>query len=214
VLIALPGQRGEKYDFIDLYRASGPDGVRQCIANAVLFQPTREEQEDYNKCTTRETELKRINRLYPLPPLLGLHCEYRFTDDARIWLHRLKCFIGGEETGERCAVWEPVSSPFGGIVALIKPGARAAFGLRVHVSSPDGGTNAIDFLRGELFLLAASEVRAALANAGLATANGGESTVIEICKQAQPDRCITVATALGWQADSDISFVDFGDGRW
>jgi hypothetical protein len=192
-LIALPGAPGTKYDFLDLFRAEGPYGLRAAIlAAAPIVQ------------TTEETELERINSLYPLPALFDMRLEYRHTDKKGIWLH--KCVGQDGETGE--AIWAPISSPFGAIVRLMKPGTQAAFGLRVHVDAPNGGTNTVDFLCGELFRLAASTIRSALADGGLRVANGGETDIIAICKQAAPTDCIVIASASGWHPKSD--FLDFG----
>jgi hypothetical protein len=198
-LIALPGAPGTKYDFLDLFRAEGPDGVRAAILAAQPFVPTQREIEEFNQRRVRKTELQRITQRYPLPALFNMTLEYRHTDEKGIWLHK---YAGQDkETGE--PNWRPISSPFGAIVQLMRPGTHTPFGLRVQVHAPNGATSAIDFPSGELFKLAASAIRSALADGGLRVANGGEADILEILKQAEPADCIVIAPAVGWQPESD-----------
>jgi len=51
-------------------------------------------------------------------------------------------------------------------------------------------------------ILGASGVRSALMLAGVRVANGGEVTIVEILKQAEPSDCITVAPLFGWYAEA------------
>jgi hypothetical protein len=197
-LIALPGESGTNYDFLDLFRASGPDDVRNTILAAQPFQPSVDEITEFERRAQRKSELEQIAGRYPQPSLINLKVEYRHTEDHRVWLHKYGGFTEDDETGERSDIWEAVSSPFGALVQLAMPGRETAYGLRVHIHTRTGKTNSVDFLWSELPKPAASSIRDALMGAGLRVANGGETTVLEILKQAEPNDCVEVAGSFGW----------------
>jgi hypothetical protein len=76
-----------------------------------------------------------------------------------------------------------------------------AYGMRVHLADMEGNTRPVDFYRGELARLAASEIRSRLMNGGLRCVNGGEVTIIQILKEAKPEIYLDIASATGWQPD-------------
>jgi hypothetical protein len=212
ILIALPGKAGMKYDFADLFCDTDPDRVRNIIGVASPFQPSLEEIEDFNNRGRRKNEIEEITQRYLLPALIGLRVEYRHTEDNRVWLHKYEGFTEDKKTGERTDIWKAISTPFGALVLLSKPGTQAVYGLRVHLQSAAGTTSTVDFMCSELSQLGASGVRSALMGAGLRVANGGEMTIVEILKQVQPGESIQIITALGWNrtGDVDLFFIPGG----
>jgi hypothetical protein len=214
VLIALPGVAGTKYDLLDLFQDTDPDRVRNVVFAALLFQPTADEIAEFKRRSRRKSELEEIAQRYPLPSLIDLRVEYRHTEDDRVWLHKYQGFTEDKETHERIAIWEAVSSPFGALVLLQSMGHQIAFGLRVHVRTFTGATNTIDFMRTELPQLGASGVRSALMGAGVRVANGGETTVVEILKQAEPTDCIDVTQSFGWHRSNGDVFLTLGGRQW
>ena len=213
-LIPLPGDSGTKYDFLDLFLASGADGVRNTILAAQPFQPSPNEIAEFEWRAKRKSELEEITQRYPLPSLIGLRVDYRHTEDGRVWLHKFKGVAEDKETHHHIDSWEAVSSPFGALVQLAMPGHQTAFGLRVHIRTVFGAANAVDFLSSELPKLGASGVRSALMGAGVRVANGGETTIVEILKQAEPNDCIEVIRSFGWHQSKGEIFLNFGGKRW
>jgi hypothetical protein len=209
VLIALPGAPGQSIDLVELLLTNGVEAVRAVILAATPFEPRREEIEEFENRGVRRTALDDIKQRYSLPPLLGLRCEHRFTDDGRIWLHKFGGIHEDKETGDRREIWEPISSPFGGLVLLATGASQTAYGLRVSIRTFTGGTNTIDFQRSELPQLGASGVRSALMSAGVRVANGGEVTIVEILKQAEPEDSIDIARLIGWR-DGDAFMIPGG----
>jgi hypothetical protein len=214
VLIALPGQPGATYDFLDLFRDIDPDQVRNIILAALPFRPTAEEIEEFNNHGRRQSEIKEIAGAFPLPPLIGLRVEYRHTETDEIWLYRLKGIREDRETSDRTEVWEAVSSPFGNFVLLLSRGEHLAHGLRVHVRTTTGAVDTIDFMRAELPQLGASGVRSAMMSAGVRVANGGEMTIVEILKQVGPSDCIDVTQAFGWRHCNGDVFLTLAGKQW
>jgi hypothetical protein len=111
VLIALPGQPGTGYDFLDLFRDTDPDRVRNIVLAAVPFRPTTEEIEEFRTRGRRKTEIERIRQEFPIPPLLGLQVDYRATQSGEIWLHKFIKSTENKETGEVTEIWAPVCTP-------------------------------------------------------------------------------------------------------
>jgi hypothetical protein len=215
VLIALPGQPGTKYDFLDLFRETDQDRVRNTIFAALPFRPSPEEIAEHEQQGRRQSEIEEITAAFPLPPLIGLRVEYRYTETDEIWLYRLKGVREDKETGEQTEIWEAVSSPFGGFVLLLSSGEHLAHGLRVHVRTATGAVDTIDFMRAELPQLAASGVRSAMMSVGVRVANGGEITIVEILKQVGPGDCIDVTQSYGWHHNSDGDvFLTLGGKQW
>jgi hypothetical protein len=214
VLIALPGQPGTKYDFLDLFRDTDPDRVRNVILAALPFEPSPEEIADFENRGRRKTELEEVARHYPLPSLIGLRVEYRHTEDNRIWLHKYEGYTEDTETRARTDIWKAVSTPFGALVFLSKPSHQTAYGLRVHLRNVAGVTSTVDFMCSELPQLGASGVRSALMEAGVRVANGGEMTIVEILKQAEPKDCIDVTQSFGWHHGNGDTFLTLGGKQW
>jgi hypothetical protein len=213
VLIALPGNPGTKYDFLDLFGDADPDRVRKIILEAAPFQSTPEEIEEFENRGRRKGELERVNQLYPLPALVNMRVEYRHLDNNEIWLHKLVADRLDKETGERQQIWQPISSPFGNLVLISTLGSQPAYGLRIHIETIEGPDRTVDILRAELPKLGASGIRSELMGAGLRVANGGEITVIDILKQAKPATGIGATAAAGWHPANDV-FLILGGEQW
>ena len=186
ILIALPGQPGTAYDFLDLFRETDPDRVRAIIGAASPFRPTSEEIEEFKNRGRRRSEIEEIAAAFPIPPLIGLRVEYRHTQLGEIWLHRFVKTVEDKETGEVTETWAPVCTPMTPAAFLRMIDANNTYALRMMVADTDGGTCFIDFNRGDLVLLGASEIRFRLLEAGLRVANSGEMTIVEILKQVKP----------------------------
>jgi hypothetical protein len=214
VLIALPGQPGTAYDFLNLFRDTDPDRVRNIVFTALPFRPTAKEIAEFEQRGWRQSKIEEIAAAFPLPPLIGLRVEYRYTETEEIWLYRLKDIREDRETGERTEIWEAVSSPFGNFVLLLSVGEHPIHGLRGHVRTATGAVDTVDFMRAELPKLGASGVRSAMMAAGVRVANGGEMTIVEILKQIQPGDFIQTTAALGWdRAGNDRVFLTPGGKR-
>jgi hypothetical protein len=211
VRIALPGTSGTNYDFLDLFRDSDPDRVRKVILKAAPFEPSPEELAEFAGRGRRRSVLEELAAAFRLPPLIGLRVDWRYTETDEIWLYRFKGTREDKQTGDKQEIWEPVSSPFGKLVLLLSAGEHGTHGLRVHIRTFAGTTDAIDFMRAELPKLGASGVRAAMMGAGVRVGNGGEQTIVDILKQAQPGEFIQITTAFGWtEAEGDSVFLTPG----
>ena len=203
-MLALPGDEGTSTDFLDVFHAEGPAGVRALIVGAAPIVSTAEEIAEFERRTVQANKIAQIAVAFSQLPLIGLRVAYCATETEQIWLYRFKGIHEDKETGEQEEIWEAVSSPFGNFVLLVTTGERIAHGLRVHVQTFTGAVNTIDFMRSELPQLGASGVRSALMGAGVRVANGGEMTIVEILKQVQPNDCIDVARSFGWTSEGDI----------
>jgi hypothetical protein len=217
VLIALPGQGGTAYDFLNLFRDTDPDRVRTIIGAASPFRPTSEEIEEFKNRGRRRSEIEEIAAAFPIPPLIGLRVEYRHTQSGEIWLHRFVKTVEDKETGEVTETWTPVCTPMTPAAFLRMIDANNTYALRMMVADTDGGTCFIDFNRGDLVLLGASEIRFRLLEAGLRVANSGEMTIVEILKQVKPPIEIVGVSRSGWQrrtASNNSAFLTPGGERW
>jgi hypothetical protein len=105
-------------------------------------------------------------------------------------------------------VWLPICSPFTVSAVLRMADDDAAYGLRVKLEDLHDGPRTVDFDRGELSHLSASEIRARLLRAGMRIANGGELTIIELLKEAKPAVTLTVFSRTGWhRLGGELMFV-------
>ena len=205
VSLALPGASGEKIDWLDVRLAEGPAVVRTGILAAAVVVPSPEDIAEFERRQAQRDELEDIKSAYPLPKGLAARLEYRARESGEIWIHK---FIKGEEdeeTGERNETWLPVCSPMSPALRLHMLDDDDLYGLRVCLVDMEDHPRAVDFYRGELARLAASEIRSRLLGAGLRVANGGESTIVEILKEARPERYLDMASATGWKHDQFVS---------
>jgi hypothetical protein len=206
-LIALPGQSGTKYDVLDLFRAKGPDGVRTLIAGAVPFVPTQKEIDDFKNRGSRRDEIAEIERAFPLPRLLTTRLDYRRTGTDEIWVHKFLKEVTDKDTGETSEIWWPISSPFTVPACLQLADAGNGYAMRIQIADRDGATALIDFDRGDLARLAASEIKARLLHAGLRVANGGELDIIDILKEITPPALISAFSHSGWHRLTEWCFI-------
>ena len=65
--IALPGEAGERIDYLDLLRRDGADAVRDSIASARRYVPTAAERKEDAGDRARADALTEAAKLYPLP---------------------------------------------------------------------------------------------------------------------------------------------------
>jgi hypothetical protein len=208
VAIALPEGPGSNVDFLDLLLSHGPEAVRAAILAPVPFEPTPEEIEEFQNRGARRTVLETINATFPIPSLLKFRLEYRHTRSGEIWLHKLIKTDEDEDTGETTEVWLPICSPISPIARLRLLDEDDAYGMRVAIADMEGAARPIDFHRGELARLAASEIRARLMNGGLRVANGGEVTILELLKEAKPALYLDTAAATGWPDETRFISLD------
>jgi hypothetical protein len=205
VSLALPGASGEKTDWLDVRLAKGLAAVRAGILTAAAIVPNPEEIAEFERRQAQRGELERIKSAYPLPKGLTARLEYRARVSGEIWIHK---FIKGEEdkeTGERNETWLPVCSPMSPALRIHMLDDDDLYGLRVHLADMENHRRAVDFHRGELARLAASEIRSRLLGSGLRVANGGEITIVEILKEARPEEYLDMASATGWKHDQFVS---------
>jgi hypothetical protein len=207
VNIALPGEPGQSTDWKEIFVSDGAEAVRSRILGADSFVPTPDEIENFRQKTTEAQFVKAISETYPLPPLETLRLRYQQTKSGEIWVHKYDGEKIDEESGEKVAVWTPVSSPFGVRALLRMAEEDDAYGLRVYVQDMAGRPRAVDFDRAELARLGASEIRARLLEAGLRVEGDGEYIVIKASKAANPSDCITVVSRPGWHRLPDPVFV-------
>jgi hypothetical protein len=110
-----------------------------------------------------------------------------------------------KDTREESEVWAPVCSPFTMSAWLRLVDDDDAYGVRVLVADYKGAPRVLDFQRGELSCLGASEIRSRLLDAGMRVADGGEVTIVEVLKEAAPTAELDAAAVTGWQGGSFIS---------
>jgi hypothetical protein len=197
VSIALPGKSGESIDWLDILLRDGLAAVRTGVLRGAAFAPTATEIERYRTSLTKAERLKEVIKTYPLPHLDKLIVEFRYTPRDEIWMHKWseKC---DQETGERFESWTPIASPMGAAALLQLVGEDDAYGLRVLVEDMSGKPRTVDFERGELARLGASEIRARLFAAGLRVDSDGENICIQFLKAAKPPTLVTIVSRPGW----------------
>jgi hypothetical protein len=193
IKIALPGQPGEDLDWLDVLRRDGVETVRAGLDGAERFEPTAQEIEAGKRCADRVSKLAEIEHTYPLPIMESLTLAYRHTRLDRIMVHK---YAGQDKEGEE--IWLPVTSPVGVPFRLRYIDEAEAYGLRVVVQGMDGKPRHIDFERGALARMGASELRARLFAAGLRSEDDGEHVVVKALKAADPASEITVVSRPGW----------------
>jgi hypothetical protein len=198
VRIGLPGAPGESTDWLEILLRCGVKAVRSGLLGAIPFAPTRDEIEKSGQEITQAQYAKVIAETYPLPPLETLRLEYRPISSGEIRVHK----FGGEKTdvasGEKVAVWTPVSSPFGVPARLRYVDQADAYGLRCAVQDMNGQPRRIDLDRGGLAKMGAADIRSMLFAAGLRTEADGETIAVQCLKAAKPVLEILVVRRPGW----------------
>ena len=211
VSLALPGASGEKTDWLDVLLAEGLAAVRAGILAAAVIVPSPEDIAEFERRQAQRDDIERIKAAYPLPKGLTVRLEYRARESGEIWIHKFIKAEKDEETGERNEIWQPVCSPMSPALRLHMLDDDDLYGLRVYLADMGDHPRAVDFHRGELARLAASEIRSRLLGAGLRVANGGETTIVEILKEARPERYLDMASATGWKHDQQQFVSPGGD---
>ncbi len=197
VSIALPGKPGESVDWLDiLHRNSdkldGAEMVRAGILGAVPFHPTQAEIDGAAQEKASAEELSRINAEYPLPVLDRLALKYDRSKSGAIKIHVITAIVNDEP------VWEPISTPCGVVSRLRYADHSDAYGLRISVMGMDGKPRFLDFDRGDLAIMAGSEIKQALLKAGLRVEDHGDQTLVGVLKAADPVNEIVVVSRTGW----------------
>ena len=137
-------------------------------------------------------ELERIAAEYPLPMMDRLALKYDRTQAGIVKIHTITGMADGKPT------WEPIATPCGVKARLRYADKADAYGLRVIVMGMDGQPRFLDFDRGELAIMAGSEIRSALLKAGLRVEDNGDQTLVQALKAADPVDEITVVSRTGW----------------
>jgi hypothetical protein len=191
--IALPGSDGEDVDWLDVLRRDGVETVLAGLEGAEGFTPTAQEIDAARRCADRASKLAEIERTYPLPAMESLTLDYRHTRSGKIMVHK---YAGKDKEGEE--IWLPVTSPVGVPSRLRYIDEAEGYGLRVVVQGMDGKPRPLDFERGALARMGASELRAKLFASGLRAEDDGEHVVVKALKAADPASEITVVSRPGW----------------
>ena len=169
----------------------GIDAVLTGIYAAVRFEPTTEELEQVAARRSRDAELAEIAAAYPLPRMYMPRLTYAHTADGKVKVH--KVFGSGDEMK-----LIPIATPFGVVARLRHADQANAYGLRCVVQDMNGEQRAVDFQRGSLQKMGATDIRATLFNAGLRTETDGDVVAVQALKAADPEREIIVLSQPGW----------------
>jgi hypothetical protein len=199
IKIALPGQPGEDVDWLDVLRRNGVETIRAGLDGAARFVQTAPEIEAARRCADRASKLAEIERTYPLPAMESLTLAYRNTRSGKIMVHR---YAGKDEQANE--IWRPATSPVGVPFRLCFIDQAEAYGLRVVVQGMDGKPRPIDFERGALARMGASDLRSKLFAAGLRAEDDGEHIAVKALKAADPACEITVVSRPGWHLLPDL----------
>ena len=189
--IALPGSPGEKVDWLDILRRDSIDALLTGIYAAVRFKPTTEELEQVVARRSRDAELAEIAAAYPLPRMHTPHLTYAHTADGKVKVH--KVFGSGDEMK-----LIPIATPFGVLARLRHADQANAYGLRCVVQDMDGEQRAVDFRRGSLQKMGATDIREMLFNTGLRTEADGDAVASSAQSSgpgARDHRCVATRLA-------------------
>ena len=197
VTISLPGEPGEKVDFLDILRRDGANALRNAINAAAPFYPTTTEREDLARGRERKTELAEVAKLFPVPHLDNLELAYQHTRSGHIMVHKVTRMRGTESSTSETAL-TALASPFGVPARLRYVDQGDAYGLRAVVQDMNGNRRTIDIDRAMLAKWRAPEVLSSLYAAGLRTEADGEAVVLQCLKAAAPDQEIIVLHRPGW----------------
>jgi len=199
VYIALPGESGETVDWLDVLRR---DGVHLLLVTIVFsspkFVPTEAELAELVQQRSGAADLKQVAQGYPLPEMDNTELKYARTPGGKIKVHKIVGRRTDPATGQVAEITVPVATPFGVPARLRHADQQDAYGLRCVVQDMNGQPRAVDFDRGELAKLNASEIRSKLYAAGLRTEGEGEQIAVQCLKAADPEREIVVYHRPGW----------------
>lgn len=197
--LALPGEPGTSFDFVDLLLKQGALAVREALLGAQPIVATPEEIAELEQRAVAEQEIEEIKRLYPLPLLEGLRVESEVTRHNGIWIYKI--VLKETKTGELEEIHTAVCSPFGVVALLdIQDADGKADGLRVHVRGRDGKPHTVDFECAGLARVAGSDIRARLMEAGLRVEQDGEFVAVQLCKAANPSTLVKAVVKSGWRS--------------
>jgi hypothetical protein len=203
VLLVLPGEPGTATDVLDIYRERGPAAVEALLAAATPITPSDDEFADFANSAAQQDEIARVTEAYPLPSSTSHRLEYRHTSLGEVWVHRFDRRKKNEETGEYYENWQPISTPFT-IRALMRlVDADNGHAMRVAIADDNGTAAIVDFDRGDLSRLAASEIRARLLHAGLRVTSSGEAAIVGILKETRAGHEIAAFSRSGWHHPAD-----------
>ena len=199
VYIALPGESGETVDWLDVLRRDGVDlVVIQIVFSSPEFVPTEAELAELAQQRSGAADLKQVAQGYPLPEMDNTELKYARTPGGKIKVHKIVGRRTDPATGQVAEITVPVATPFGVPARLRHADQQDAYGLRCVVQDMNGQPRAVDFDRGELAKLNASEIRSKLYAAGLRTEADGELVAMQCLKAADPEREIVVYHRPGW----------------
>jgi hypothetical protein len=191
VRIALPGKPGESVDWLDVLLRDRIEALRAGVLAAVTFIPTQAELEDLAKRQRRAAHLEEIARQYPLPAMDTLTLRYAHTATGRVTIHKV---INSKDEEVMIPIMSPLSIP--ARLRFIDQGGE--YGLRCLLQDMGGQPRTVDFDRGALPRMAASDIRSRLFAAGLRTQADGEVIAVQILKAADPEREIISVRRAGW----------------
>jgi hypothetical protein len=208
--IALPGNPGERIDWLDVLERDGVAAVRDGILLKVdAFVPTQAELDAITHSHLRAAELEKIAADYPLPVMDTVTLRYAQTAAGKLKVHKIIKSERDPETGRTEPVLVPIATPFGVPARLRYADQDDAFGLRCVVQDMAGKPRSVDFERGALAKMAASEIRGALFAAGLRIDSDGELIVVQCLKAADPEEEIVVVRGPGWYDLADLADLAF-----
>lgn len=197
IAIALPGQDGEKRDWLDVLRAEGVEGVRAGILAVRATRSSNEIVVTKSSIDLYKQKLEEVGVLYPLPMLSANRLVYDVDHAKRVRVHK----ISRSKQGDEMIV--PVATPFG-VAAKLRYSGRDDYGLRIAVESMDGTRRFVDVERAKLAATTtSSDVIKALFAAGLRTEGDGPSLVLDALRAADPKDEIVVLSSAGWHHLAD-----------
>lgn len=191
VAVALPGVPGESIDWLDVLRRDGRDVVRDELRAAEPFVPTAAEHAEAEGERRRQDQLREITAIYPLPVMETMTLVYRHTASGKVMVH--KQLVSKDDVA-----LVPVTTPFGIMARLRHLDQASAYGLRCRVQDMNGQPRDVDLDRATLAKQGATEVRAALFEAGLRTEDDGEIIAVRAMKAADPASEILIVFRPGW----------------
>ena len=190
--IALPGNPGEKRDWLDEFLETGGSGVWEGISNAQQFKATREEEDQ---------ERKRQEEVLGLEKLIKAVGGYPWLDRVIVKVHKV---------GERAWWFKDAPSypggPIGsteistlfGVVARLKRLDDGTYGKRVIVVGPKGEINVVDVWADDIAAATPAGLLKRLVQAGLSYGPAGRGDVPAIVAMASPTREILIVSRPGW----------------
>ncbi|MGC2411976.1 MAG: DUF927 domain-containing protein [Stellaceae bacterium] len=198
IAISMPGTAGESIDWLDVLVRDGAAAVRDDIfLSADAFEPTQAELAAEAQSQSRVAELEKIAAEYPLPDMDAMPLRYAHTAAGRVKVHKVS-WEKNPEIGRNEQVLVPIATPFGVPARLRHIDEENAYGLRCVVQDMGDERRCVDFERGALAKMAATDIRAALFAAGLRVEADGEMIAVQSLKAADPQQEVIVVRRPGW----------------